>query len=54
MFNRDGSFEYSKIVTLKAKGSETVTVYPNPVINELFANISVDKAQTVMVKLNEL
>ena len=42
MIDKDGSFEYSKIVTvqLDKKATDVVSVFPNPFVNTLYAKIT--------------
>ncbi len=40
MFDKDGSVSYSKVVSVKLSGiTSAFTVYPNPVLNNLFVNL---------------
>ncbi len=54
MVNKDGSSEYSKTVIVKLmRDAEMVTVYPNPIVRELFVRVNLDKAEKVSVKLSD-
>ena len=54
MVSKDGSTEYSKTVIVKMiKDAEIVTVYPNPIVRELFVRVNLDKAEKVSVKLSD-
>ncbi len=54
MVNKDGSAEYSKTVIVKLiKDAEIVTVYPNPIVSELFVRVNLGKAETVTLKLSD-
>lgn len=55
MVNRDGTVQYSKTVVVRLTNSnETVTVYPNPVVKDLFVKVNLDKTQKVTTNLCDL
>jgi hypothetical protein len=51
MVDKDGEFTYSQVRSINEGGSFVVSVYPNPVKNNLNLNISSDKAETVEVEV---
>lgn len=38
MFDKDGAFSYSPILKVEAKGKSVISIYPNPVIDNLMVN----------------
>ncbi|MFC4230749.1 FG-GAP-like repeat-containing protein [Parasediminibacterium paludis] len=55
MVDKDGSFTYSKIVSCQLSGiSRALTVYPNPVKDNLFVQITSTKAEKITLQLTDL
>lgn len=47
----DGSFVYSKIVALSPENKNSLTLYPNPAVNDIILSINVSKAAQAVVKI---
>jgi hypothetical protein len=56
MVNKDGSYSYSKVVMVNINelNAELVTVYPNPVIGDVYVKISTPAAGMVNVRMIDL
>lgn len=54
MFDKDGKFTYSNIVSLKNSGKNIFSAFPNPVCDNLFVNIQNDKTENATLQLENI
>lgn len=52
--DNDGSFTYSTTILLKAGLSRTISIYPNPILNEIGMNLSAVEAGRYTIQVSDL